>query len=237
VVIDGVDLGPALADPAASLGSRAIFLQWHRGNGQQRYRNYAVVRDRWKLHRPSVSAPDELYDLSADPGEKRDVAADHPEVVEALRAEYDAWFDDVSTTRPDNWAAPRIVVGDPAVGTVVLSRQDWRIDDAVADMGELAGWLGTTAGWWEVDVAAGGRLDAVVRLEPFTWARPDLFSAVTLRVGDREWSVPAVLQCTRYELTVDLEPGPTEIEAWATGGPNGRTSALYVDLAPQTTRL
>ena len=154
-----------------------------------------------------------------------------PEGKEAV----DAWFDDVSTTRPDNWAAPRIVVGDPAVGTVVLSRQDWRIDDAMADMGELAGWLGTTQGWWEVDVAAAGTLDVTVRLEPFTWARPDLFSTVTLKVGDRAWSVPAVLQCTRYELEVDVDAGPTEIEAWATGGPNGRTSALYVDIARKVT--
>lgn len=42
-------------------------------------------------------APPELYDLQADPGETRNVAASHPDLVRALAARYDAWFADVST--------------------------------------------------------------------------------------------------------------------------------------------
>jgi arylsulfatase A-like enzyme len=50
------------------------------------------VRDeRWKLlvRRADPDAPlrDELYDLGSDPYERFDVAADHPEVVQRLRAE------------------------------------------------------------------------------------------------------------------------------------------------------
>ena len=40
-----------------------------------------------------------------------DVAAAHPDVVARMKAEYDAWFDDVSSTRPDNYAPPRIHIG------------------------------------------------------------------------------------------------------------------------------
>ena len=34
-----------------------------------------------------------------------------PEIVAKLKAEYEAWFDDVGSTRPDNYAPPRIIVG------------------------------------------------------------------------------------------------------------------------------
>jgi arylsulfatase len=42
-----------------------------------------------------VEARPELYDLEVDPGEARDVAAEHPDVVARLRAAYDAWFCEV----------------------------------------------------------------------------------------------------------------------------------------------
>lgn len=234
VVIDGVDLWPVLtaSDPIAVPQDRTLFLQWHRGNNQQRYRNYAVVRGATKLHRPSVDAADELYDLDADPGEQHDLAADEPATVAELRAAYDRWFDDVSTTRPDNWAPPRIHLG-PAVGAapVVLSRQDWRIDDGLAEIGEIAGWLASTAGWWEVTVPQAGTVDVEVRLDPFSWANPALAVSVDLQIGDRTWSQPWVLQCTRYTFSgIPLDRGDTTVRAHTTGGTTEQSSALYVDV-------
>ena len=37
----------------------------------------------------------QLFDVKADPGEKTDVAAEHPEVVKELDAAYDKWWDSV----------------------------------------------------------------------------------------------------------------------------------------------
>ena len=34
----------------------------------------------------------ELYDIKADPGQKRDVAADHPDAVDQLTDFYEAWW-------------------------------------------------------------------------------------------------------------------------------------------------
>jgi arylsulfatase A-like enzyme len=223
VALDGVDLFATPSPP------RRIYLQWHRGNTPERYRNYAVVTMQHKLYRPD-GGTDELYDLTADPGERDDLAAQLPELVDELRAAYDAWFDDICATRPDPFAAPRIVIGELREPHVVLTRQDWRIDDGLADMGELAGWMGTTQGWWEVDITRATPANVEVRLEPFVWSRPDIHGTVNVRVGEQTFTQPWVLQCTKYDFALALPAGATTIEAWADGGPTGRRSALYVDV-------
>jgi arylsulfatase A-like enzyme len=217
--VDGVDL---FGEPV----DRHIYMQWHRGNAPERYRNYAVITQQHKLYRPEANKPDELYDLLDDRSEARDIAAEHPDVVDALRAEYDAWFDDICATRPDPFAPPRIVIG---ACDVSLTRQDWRIDDSLADMGELAGWMGTTAGWWEVTAERATPAHVEVRLDPFVWSRPDIHGNITLRVADRTYETPWVLQCTKYDFTVEVPAGDFTVEAFADGGPTGRRSALYVD--------
>ncbi|HUR78600.1 MAG TPA: arylsulfatase [Acidimicrobiales bacterium] len=220
--IDGVDIFGAPVE-------RHIYMQWHRGNTPERYRNYAVITPQHKLYRPDGGA-DELYDLLADPSEANDLAATEPRLVEGLRADYDAWFDDIVATRPDPFDPPRIVIASAEEEHVVLTRQDWRIDDSVADMGELAGWMGTTQGWWEVDVRRAAPARVEVRLEPFVWSRPDIHATINLRIGDVFVTQPWVLQCTKYDFAVHVEAGATSVEAWADGGPTGRRAALYVDV-------
>jgi arylsulfatase len=56
------------------------------------------VRDpRWHLVSITGGAEPawQLFDLTADPGEQRDVAAAHPAEVKRLAAAYDAWWDSV----------------------------------------------------------------------------------------------------------------------------------------------
>jgi hypothetical protein len=38
----------------------------------------------------------ELYDITQDPGEWKDAAAAHPEIVEQMKRAYDDWFTDVA---------------------------------------------------------------------------------------------------------------------------------------------
>ena len=53
-----------------------------------------AIRDgKWKMHlnRRGANAKAELFDLSSDPSESRNVAADHPDVVKKLKAKLDVW--------------------------------------------------------------------------------------------------------------------------------------------------
>ncbi|MEJ6728851.1 MAG: arylsulfatase [Akkermansiaceae bacterium] len=47
---------------------------------------FAVRDEKWRL------VEEQLFDLEADPGEKTDVAAKHPEVVAKMKAAYDVWW-------------------------------------------------------------------------------------------------------------------------------------------------
>lgn len=240
LLVDGLDLWPLLpgAPPPADQPDRTLFMQWHRGDRPVRYRNYAVITQRHKLYRPEppVGTPpdaigDELYDLEADPGERTDIADRHPELVRALRAAYDVWFDDVSSTRPDNYEPPRIRIGAEAENPTTLSRQDWRVDPAMADLGEIALWrTADLTARWLVHFEHGGPYRVEIRLEPFSWAAPKLFDAVRLRVGDRTWEVPWAPLCSRYDLShVEVDTGPATVDAYAVGAADMRQPALYID--------
>ncbi len=132
--LDGRSLLPLLTGRETAWPDRTIYIQSHRGDAPVRYHNFAACGQRWKLLRatgfgretPPSSTPFELYDLLADPREERNVAAQHPDIVKRMKAGYDAWFEDVSSTRPDNYAPPRIIAGTDHETTTVLTHQDWR---------------------------------------------------------------------------------------------------------------
>jgi arylsulfatase A-like enzyme len=141
--VDGNDLASLLNGASSLDADRNIFMQWHRGDEPVRYRNYAVITQQYKLYRPHEDQRDELYDILNDPFEQQDVASEHPDVVATLRTDYEQWFSDVSSTRPDNYAPPRIVIGTQHETTTTLTRQDWRIH------GE-DGWDDVHQGHWEI---------------------------------------------------------------------------------------
>lgn len=147
--LDGRSFLPLLTGSSKTLPKRTVVFQTHRGNQPQRYHHVAVHEEPWKLVHPSGfgsesfdgKAKFELYNLATDPMQENDVVAQHEDVAQRLIAAYDAWFDDVSSTRPDNYAPPRIVIGTVHEPESVLTRQDWR---------HSAGrpWAGNSNGAW-----------------------------------------------------------------------------------------
>lgn len=129
VELDGVSLLPLLRNPRAAWPERTLFLQWDAGQVPRRGNACTVVTERWKLVQPTgMDAPRqqhirdryaelckaqgrgertmegspryELYDIAADPGETKDLAGTHPQVVEKMKQQYVEWFDDVTVRWP-----------------------------------------------------------------------------------------------------------------------------------------
>ena len=85
---DGIDILPILRGKAPLL-ERSLFWRWATPNRQQR----AVRYGQWKL---LVDASQLLlFDLSVDPGERTDLAAQRPDVVDELKRLLSDWEADV----------------------------------------------------------------------------------------------------------------------------------------------
>ncbi|MGD9128268.1 MAG: sulfatase-like hydrolase/transferase, partial [Planctomycetia bacterium] len=81
--LQGISLTPAFHGQKLTR-NKPIFWQWHRGR---------AVRDgKWKL--VSYQGPWELYDLSVDRTETKNLAKKHPEIVKRLSKLWQKWYDD-----------------------------------------------------------------------------------------------------------------------------------------------
>lgn len=132
--LDGRSFLPLLTHNEAEWPTRQLVFQTHRGNQPQALHHFAIHEHPWKLVHPSGFGKEsfndelklELYNLSSDPRQQKNVVAEFPQIAERLKTGYAAWFADVSSTRPNNYAPPRIVIGTDHETRSVLTRQDWR---------------------------------------------------------------------------------------------------------------
>lgn len=83
--VDGVNLLPFLSGENNAAPHETLF--WRSGGPGAMY---GARRGNWKLFRQGVNAP-ELYDLAADVGETKNLAAEKPEVVKELVAAIAEW--------------------------------------------------------------------------------------------------------------------------------------------------
>ena len=193
--LDGVSLLPLLTGVAKELPERTLFFQWHRGDTPELFRDCAARTQKYKL----VNGK-ELFDLESDPGEAKNIAAQKPEIAAKLRAEYEAWFKDVSSTR--GYAPVRIYIGTKYENPVVLSREDWR--------GPQAGWTPKSLGYWEIDVKRAGKYSVTLNVAPQPKTRTAHF-----KFGATE--AKATLDTDAKKLTfndVNLTAGEGRLEAW-----------------------
>jgi arylsulfatase A len=168
--LDGKSLVPLLTGDATDWPDRMIF---GRTAGWRTVLGFSerVVRDlptlgktvrtqRWR-------AVDEgggwsLYDMPADPSQKRDVASEHAEVVARLSTAFDRWLADVTTVpiiRPPIPVgyAERPSVDLPAPEAYFTGKVGWYNRFGFAH-DWLTGWTDTSDTiWWEVDVVTAGR--------------------------------------------------------------------------------
>jgi arylsulfatase len=89
--LEGRSLLPLLKNPQADWADRILVHhvgRWGKGKAaESKYAKCAIQNSRFTLVNNA-----ELYDLQADPGEKNNVIAAHPEVVAKLRAAYGQWW-------------------------------------------------------------------------------------------------------------------------------------------------
>ena len=226
VKLDGRNFWPLLEGRQIDWPERSIVIQTHRGNQPVRFHHFMIRDARWKLLHPTGFGHEgfkepptfeklELYDIVADPAETNNLAADHPEIVARLKDEYSRWFDDVSTTREDNYAPPRIHIGSEHENPLTLTRQDWRD----------GGWGPDSNGHWELHVATAGKYD--IRLDFLAAENP---GTATIEIaGVTKQIDTAAKQATVTFRGVELPAGPARLLATLASDGKGH-GPLYVHI-------
>jgi arylsulfatase A-like enzyme len=107
--LDGVSLKPLLAGEQVSIPNRLICSHWNR-----------QISVRSQQHR--LDARGQLFDMLADPGQRRDIAAQQPEIVQRLHAAANGYKNRVLTELD---ATPRpFMVGHPDFHSTMLPARD-----------------------------------------------------------------------------------------------------------------
>lgn len=206
--LDGRSMLPMLTGKPGPISDRHLVIQSHRGNQPVRYHNFMIRNNKWKLVHPSGFGREsfqgqpkfELYDLAADRYEQHNLAASKPDVLRRMQTQYDRWFDDVGSTRPNNYAPPRIHVGTLHENPTVLTRQDWRHTTGRP-------WARDSSGHWLLKAVAGS-YKIRCRFAPSNAA-----GVATLRINGKDTKLEIAANAKTCEFaSVDIPAGKVRLQ-------------------------
>ena len=166
IAFDGTSLEPLLRDPQAPWPERTLVMgttpnETGPNPPAPKYgTRCAVMTERWRLVNDH-----ELYDMKRDPGQRNDVAREHPDVVAGLRETYRNYWASVSANDSD-WRG-RPVIGHPNAPEVELCSEDWYSTKGVCPWSQAAVAKGHGMGRWPVRFDKEG----VYRIEVRRWPR------------------------------------------------------------------
>ncbi|MCX7046351.1 MAG: arylsulfatase [Candidatus Sumerlaeota bacterium] len=167
IVFDGASLKPLLSNPQAPWPERTIVLgtpENHVGPNPPSPtfgQNCSVMADRWRLVEQK-----ELHDMTADPGQRRNVAGEHPDVVNKLRNDYQQYWNSVSAM--DKGWRGRPIIGSPNAVETELCAEDWYPTKGSCPWNQAAVANGAASfGLWTVRFAEAG----AYRVELRRWPR------------------------------------------------------------------
>jgi len=224
VKVDGVSLVPLLQGEVGNWPDRTIYFQWHRGDAPELNRACAALSPKYKLVQPQgafethepVRPVFELYDYASDPLEMKNIAAENPEIVARMRRDYEAWFKDVAGAQ-DYTVPPRIYLGAPQQREVLLTRQDWR--------GQNANWSPTGIGCWFVDVRRAGDYEITLR-----FAKTNVPALAKFALGVVKFQQEVGAGATSVVLPLlHLPQGPATLEAVLENG-SSHVGMQYVEV-------
>ncbi len=217
--VDGISLRSALRGERKRTPARTLFVHVQRSFLPPQWIRSAAMTERWRLIDGT-----ELYDIVADPGQKKDVAAHHPDVVTRLRGDYERWW---TSLEPALAQTVRYGLGG-AENPTTLGSHDWLMPGV-----KQAAWHQSHIsrgslinGAWAVNVEQSGAYEITL----YRWApylnKPMGIKKARLTVGtvDREMALTA--DATNATFHVKLVKGPAMLQTWLTR-PDGKQHGAY----------
>jgi len=249
--MDGVDLLPLMKQDVKQLEDRMLVVNFTKTPGKVFFPEQdnpdnaaAPKKDRgavlWKSWRYLNDKT--LYDVSKDPHQDKDIAEEHPEVVEAMSNHLNTWWDDV---KDDAAKIHRIVIGSPEENPMMLTACDWY--NIFVDMQKQVRKGAKKSGYWHVVVDQPGTYDFELRRWPVEsgFGLNDSISetkvtdgilqkgvafpiaSASIMVGDEEQSTKVSPQDKSARFTFKLHAGKTSILTYFVDGEGKRISGAY----------
>jgi len=248
VKFDGVNIRPLIEDKAKNWPDRILITDSQRVRDPIKWRKSAVMTDQWRL----VNGK-ELYDIKADPSQKKNVASANVAVVKRLTKRYDAWWEELVPT----FGKPTAIYlghSDPAANPVTLTCHDWIADGStpwnqrhIRNAEKKPG----NTGFWAVDVKRAGNYTVELRrwpkesgaaitaelkagadvpgVTPFRAHPGKFFGAVKahLKLGGQDLTLPVKQGAKSVTFKLKLEPGRDELWAKFTDADGVPMGAFY----------
>ena len=216
VVFDGSSLRPLLTGKG-DWPERTLFVHSQRIDHPEKWRKCAVMTDRWRLINGK-----ELFDLAADPEQKKDVAEQQAVVVAELRKAYEGWWTDISR-RFNEYC--EIVVGSERENPTELCCHDWHGELALSGQDMVR--KGVIAnGFWALEVARAGKYEITLRQQPAVAKFVIPAEKARLTIGGIDVSKPLLSGARSVTFQVELPAGKTRLQTWLIES-NGTTRGAY----------
>ncbi len=226
---EGQSLVALMKDPASDWKSRTLITDTQRKEFLHKWKDASIMTDGYRLIRGK-----ELYDHKNDPGQTINIAEQHPEVVEAMRKDYETWWERVSQRSDEINPIP--VGYDDQVVTLTCH-------DIHPDNGTSPAWNQTQVrlnknpnGFWIIDVQKAGKytialhryakesgagFNEVVPLgddidggKPYPEGKPIHIKKVKLKVGEFEEELDMNTDGVNGVFEIELGTGEQELKSW-----------------------
>ena len=244
--LDGMDLSAHITGNTEA--PRMLVTDTQRIQWPEKGRKSCVMKSKWRL----VDGK-ELYDVSKDPGQEKNIIAEHPGTAAEMQAFYDEWWADVAAETELSLIdihADRI--NHLTCHDVHHPELSW--NQMKIRKGELSG-----VGHYSLDIKTPGRYLVQLRRWPSVsglalgasvegthdrhpwWTDLEEGKALTFRkayvlVGGRRYEAEADNGKTQVEFDIDLPEGKTNLTAVLVLEDGRETSAFYVDIKKKNER-
>jgi arylsulfatase A-like enzyme len=192
------DRGP-LADRMFVVQYGQIPVKW---DGCTIWNNWRVIRG------------EELYDIKADPGQEKDLAKDHPDVLKRMKAHYEQWW---SSVEPGLRDFALISLGSEKANPVALCCSDWQdiYCDNPTNVSDAIG--GPQGGHWNVQIDREGTYEISLSRWPLelnapltSGRKPQKMTVGTLPPGKAIPIARAKLNVAGHQAEVETKPEDTK---------------------------
>jgi arylsulfatase A-like enzyme len=175
---DGISLAPWLLGRGAKAPERVLYNHW-------------AGRTSARDQRFRLDNAGQLFDMVSDPGQTKNVAANHPQDAKRLADALTAWKKDVLSELPKPDARP-FTVGYAEFPRTVLPARDGvphggvRRSSGAPNCSFFTNWTKPEDGMtWAVEVHTAGKYEAIVH---YTCPKAGVGSAVELSLGSAKWA-------------------------------------------------